>query len=116
MAPRTSRPLRWSRLLPAALLLLAALIPALALAAPEKAPGGIRFTYTNAAAATVAWAGDFNAWSTSATPMTKGADGVWSVVVPLPAGKQMYKFVVDGQWFADPGITHDLLPPTWTAL
>jgi hypothetical protein len=24
--------------------------------------------------------------------------------------------VAPRNWFADPGITHDLLPPTWTAL
>ncbi len=76
-------------------------------AAPEKADGGIRFTYTDPNAGAVAWAGEFNGWSTSATPMAKGASGVWSVVVPLPAGTHQYKFVVDGQWVADPenGVT-----------
>lgn len=82
-----------------------ALAVALALpagAAPSKAPGGIRFTYAAPNANSVSWAGDFNSWSTTATPMTKDAAGTWSVVVPLPAGEHQYKFVVDGQWFADP--------------
>jgi hypothetical protein len=96
---------------PARAALLGALLGALALwtgpvvpagAAPQKAAGGIRFTYTNPAAAVVAWAGAFNGWNTSANPMTKGADGTWSAVIPLPAGEHAYKFVVDGQWFADP--------------
>ncbi len=78
------------------------LIAVTAWAAPEKASGGIRFTYHDANAATVAWAGAFNNWSTSANPMTKGAGGVWTVVVALPPGEQQYKFVVDGQWVADP--------------
>ena len=73
-----------------------------AAAAPEKAAGGIRFTYTDPNAGGVSWAGEFNGWSTSAAPMTKDAKGVWSVVVPLPAGEHQYKFVVDGQWIADP--------------
>jgi hypothetical protein len=71
-------------------------------AAPEKVAGGIRFTYTDPNAGSVSWAGEFNGWNTSATPMTKDANGVWSVVVPLPAGEHQYKFVVDGQWIADP--------------
>ena len=73
-----------------------------ALAAPEKAAGGIRFTYTDPNAGGVSWAGEFNGWNASATPMARDAKGVWSVVVPLPAGEHQYKFVVDGQWVADP--------------
>jgi hypothetical protein len=85
-------------------LVLAALVAGVrpAAAAPEKAEGGIRFTYTDPNAGTVNWAGAFNGWSTSANPLAKGANGVWSVVVALPAGAHEYKFVVDGQWVADP--------------
>jgi hypothetical protein len=73
-----------------------------ALAAPEKAAGGIRFTYTDPNAGTVVWAGEFNGWNASANPMVKDAKGVWSVVMALPAGEHQYKLVVDGQWVADP--------------
>ena len=73
-----------------------------ALAAPEKVAGGIRFTYTDPNAGTVAWAGEFNGWSASANPLVKDVKGVWSVVVALPAGEHQYKLVVDGQWVADP--------------
>lgn len=70
-------------------------------AAPEKAPGGVRFTYTDPNASAVSLAGEFNGWNTTATPMTREGD-VWSVVVPLGPGEHQYKFVVDGQWLADP--------------
>lgn len=85
-------------------LLLAVLLGAAATAwaAPTAVSGGIQFTYKAAKANSVAWAGEFNGWNSSANPMTKGADGTWSVVIPLPAGDHQYKFVVDGQWFADP--------------
>ncbi len=47
-------------------------------------------------------AGDFNGWSTTATPMSRSDDGVWRVSVLLAAGERLYKFVVDGNsWLAD---------------
>ena len=30
-------------------------------------------------------------------------DGVWSVTLPLSAGRHVYAYVVDGAWFTDPG-------------
>lgn len=91
-----------ARVLAASAMLLTALGIVPAFAAPEKVSGGIRFTFTDPNASTVAWAGEFNAWNGTANPMIKGAGGVWSIVLPLPAGTQTYKFVVDGQWLADP--------------
>jgi hypothetical protein len=67
----------------------------------EATPEGIRFTYTDPVAQTVFLAGNFNNWSTTANPMTRQGD-VWSLVLPLEPGKYEYKFVVDGQWVADP--------------
>ena len=58
-----------------------------------------RFT-TDAKAVFVA--GDFNGWSTSATPMAKGADGAFAATVDLPVGVHHYKFVADGAWTNDP--------------
>ena len=71
-------------------------------AAVTKVEGGIRFTYSDAAAGSVSWAGDFNGWNMTANPMVKGADGTWSVTLALPPGEQSYKFVVDNNWVADP--------------
>lgn len=67
----------------------------------ESTSEGIRFTYTNPNAQTVALAGDFNSWNPSAHPMVRQGDG-WVTVVKLAPGEHEYKFVVDGQYFADP--------------
>jgi 1,4-alpha-glucan branching enzyme len=64
--------------------------------APEVTPQGVRFTFGGTAAKTVHLAGDFNGWSVTTDPLTRGADGAWSIVKALPAGTHAYKFVVDG--------------------
>jgi hypothetical protein len=104
MRPGRGAPSRewWSIVIVSIALAALAAVAPVARAAPEKAAGGIRFTYTDPNAGTVAWAGEFNAWSPSANPMTRGANGAWSAIVPLPAGEHQYKFVVDGQWVPDP--------------
>ena len=83
-------------------------------AAPVAAPaaGGAGTTATadgavfrySGAGGTVAVAGEFNAWNTSADMMTRQADGTWQLVKKLNAGRYAYKFVVDGSnWKEDPG-------------
>ena len=46
-------------------------------------------------------AGDFNNWSPDGFAMEKDEKG-WFLKVHLPAGKHLYKFVVDGNWIIDP--------------
>ena len=46
-------------------------------------------------------AGDFNNWSPNTFAMKK-RDNEWTLDVHLPAGKHLYKFVVDGKWIIDP--------------
>jgi 1,4-alpha-glucan branching enzyme len=47
--------------------------------------------------------GDFNRWDPNATPLRRSADGrTWTVAVPLPSGRHVYAFVVDGGLTADP--------------
>lgn len=54
------------------------------------------------AAANVSVVGDFNEWSATATPLTLD-NGVWSTTLPLPPGRHVYAFVVNGErWLADP--------------
>jgi hypothetical protein len=66
-------------------------------------PRTIRFVLVAPAAARVSVVGDFNGWNTSATPMqTQGANGMWTVYVPLQPGLHTYSFVVDGQFVSDP--------------
>ena len=50
----------------------------------------------------VSVAGDFNSWSAAPNPMTRDADGSYSVTVPVPPGVHHYKIVDDGKWIADP--------------
>jgi 1,4-alpha-glucan branching enzyme len=50
----------------------------------------------------VSLAGEFNNWDPTANPMEKGPDGLWHATVDLSPGSYQYKFVVDGDWVADP--------------
>jgi len=55
----------------------------------------------------VAIAGDFNGWSSSATPLETGeANGQWTARLPLRPGRYRYRLVVDGQWMTDPHNTY----------
>jgi 1,4-alpha-glucan branching enzyme len=62
----------------------------------------ITFRFRHAYARTVALAGDFNDWSTSAHPMRQVQSGSWAVEAELPPGRHEYKFIVDGnEWWND---------------
>ena len=64
----------------------------------------VRFVLSAPEASRVALVGDFNGWSPEATALAPSAvDGLWAVLVSLPAGRQEYAFIVDGErWVADP--------------
>lgn len=63
----------------------------------------VRFVLKAPNARQVQLVGDFNAWSVEATPLADAdGNGIWTVVVPLRAGRYQYKFVVDGDWTVDP--------------
>jgi 1,4-alpha-glucan branching enzyme len=71
--------------------------------APAQTAEGVTFTYRGAANS-VALAGEFNSWSTSADALTRQADGSWTIVKRLAPGRHPYKFVIDGgTWKEDPG-------------
>jgi hypothetical protein len=63
----------------------------------------VRFVFVGDAK-TVSLVGDFNAWGAKPVAMTRGgANGAWTVSVPLVTGRHEYAFIVDGkQWVADP--------------
>jgi len=94
--------------------------PAPAAGAPAAAPaaasaagttataGGVTFTWKGDAS-TVHLAGEFNAWSTTADPLTKQADGSWTIKKALEPGRYAYKFVIDGtNWKEDPNATESV--------
>ena len=68
---------------------------------PEVNGTEVTFRYEGSATS-VYLAGSMNGWSSSATPMTKDENGVWSVTLNLAPGVYEYKFVVNGSWIADP--------------
>jgi glycosidase len=96
MFDRTARTARGALVLGLAGLLFAA-SPALA------AKVTFRFQPVIGGVSAVTVAGDFNAWSATATPMADAdGDGIYEATVEIPAGSHMYKFVVNGdQWFTD---------------
>jgi 1,4-alpha-glucan branching enzyme len=79
-----------------------AAVPAAATASHAVADGAV-FVWKGEGG-TVAAAGEFNAWNTTADPLKKQDDGSWLLEKKLPAGRYAYKFVIDGTtWKADPG-------------
>jgi hypothetical protein len=69
---------------------------------PTPAPRIVRFALAAQKARAVSLAGDFNGWRPDTTPLVRGADGVWSVEVPLERGNWSYSFIVDGVFVEDP--------------
>lgn len=65
---------------------------------PEKP---VEFRLNKPEARQVVLAGSFNGWDLKRTPLRKEQDG-WRTTLWLPPGRYEYKFVVDGEWLADP--------------
>lgn len=46
--------------------------------------------------------GDFNEWNTTVSPFIQSRDGVWRVMLDLPAGRDYeFRYLVDGDWQTD---------------
>jgi 1,4-alpha-glucan branching enzyme len=69
---------------------------------PKKELDFVDFALKRPKARRVELAGDFNGWNEKALPMLRGDDGSWQVSVPLPKGRHLYLFVIDGQAELDP--------------
>ena len=73
----------------------------------EVLPGSISgcptvFSTSAPGAGSVAIAGEFNDWSTTADPLEENTDGTWSATVILPPGAHPYKYVENGaDWHCD---------------
>jgi len=74
------------------------------LALADGPAASTHFSYGAPNASSVGLAGEFNSWKPA--PMAKGADGTWTIDVPLTPGEYGYKFVVnDNDWELDPNNT-----------
>ena len=71
--------------------------------APEVTGRGVRFRLRAPQARKVALVGGFNGWDGERSPMAgPGEEGIWEVLVPIPAGVWRYAFLVDGEWISPP--------------
>jgi len=67
----------------------------------------VRFVFVDSNARSVSIVGAFNGWEKNATMLyPTGKSGVWSVSIPLDAGRHEYAFIVSDakgeHWIADP--------------
>lgn len=60
------------------------------------------FTLDAPQAKQVYLAGEMTNWDAAKKPMKRDDKGIWHLDVDLGKGQWLYKFVVDGQWMADP--------------
>jgi hypothetical protein len=80
--------------------------PPVAFAPPAQLPVSdtvVKFVFPAPQASKVFVVGDFNDWDATKTPLVLDAkSGLWTVTLPLTAGRHLYSFVVDGNWSIDP--------------
>ena len=50
----------------------------------------------------VSLVGSFNGWNIETGAMKRNKEGIWEKSLSLKPGPHEYKFVVDGEWWADP--------------
>jgi len=63
----------------------------------------VKFVFLAPQASKVSLVGDFNDWDAAKSPMVRIANsGLWTVTLPLTAGRHVYAYDVDGVWYADP--------------
>ncbi len=72
--------------------------------ASQPAPLKVKaaFVLVDSVAKSVFLSGEFNGWSSSATPLQLREAGKWETTISLAPGRYQYKFVVDGDWKTDP--------------
>jgi len=70
---------------------------------PESQVAEVTFTLKHSGAHAVYLCGDFNQWTPGTLPLARSSGGdCWERRLILPTGVHQYKFVVDGEWMADP--------------
>jgi len=65
----------------------------------------VRFSIRAPAARRVSLVGDFDRWDPAALPMRASSDGeTWTLDVPLPPGRHVFAYAVDGGLRTDPTV------------
>jgi 1,4-alpha-glucan branching enzyme len=78
--------------------------------APAVTPEGVRFSFLQADAKSVAIAGTFNEWSVSSHQLLRtGKTDVWMLTVPLSPGEHLFMFVIDGTRWITPPLADDFV-------
>lgn len=75
-------------------------------AAPVKSSSHVTLEWTPHTGSSVFVTGSFSDWKEQHQLPT--ADGKYQLTLPLPPGKHVYKFIVDGEWY------YDITQPTET--
>jgi len=70
----------------------------------------VQFKVAAGQARSVSVAGTFNDWNPEKTRLKKNGEE-WKATVSLPRGRYEYRFVVDGQWMADPSAKESVPNP-----
>jgi len=85
-------------------------------ASEEEAPREVVVRFSDASASDVRIAGDFNGWIPDKGVQSRiesdGNDRVWTKILVLPPGTYQYRYVVDGEWRADPENTRSIPSPS----
>jgi hypothetical protein len=68
--------------------------------APQRVK--VTFVLLEPGAKQVSLSGEFNGWSSDATPMKRDDAGHWETTLALARGRYEYRFLVDGNWRHDP--------------
>ncbi len=70
---------------------------------PRILSGGVLFSLPLPSANTVFVAGTFNGWVPNQYELVRRDGRVWVGVIPVPRGRHLYKFLIDGRrWILDP--------------
>jgi 1,4-alpha-glucan branching enzyme len=69
---------------------------------PQNASQEVAFSIHVSPAQEVQLVGDFTDWEKSPIKLRPAPDGSWRTKVILPAGRHLYRYLVDGQWHDDP--------------
>ena len=71
---------------------------------PEILTSGVRYSYQDLTALSVAVVGSFNHWDPTINRLSgPDASGAWTTLISLPPGRYEYRFVInDTNWVLDP--------------